>query len=282
MTGDMRRARRATSPKADADRRPTGWLPRPTSPMSRWGLVAALAPALFVGAVLAASAAHAQDYADRGYGGYGAPPAGQWRYGAPDLDGQGYGSWSDGDRPASRRGRSSARSYGGASQQLDDQSAYDGGYGAAQQAVDPRFQRQITQWRGGESAGTIVIDTRRKYLFLVQGDGTAIRYGIGVGREGFQWKGSQRISMKREWPDWRPPKEMRKRRPDLPVFMPGGPDNPLGSRALYLGTTLYRIHGTNEPNTIGQNVSSGCIRLTNEDVMDLYDRVRVGAKVVVM
>jgi lipoprotein-anchoring transpeptidase ErfK/SrfK len=116
----------------------------------------------------------------------------------------------------------------------------------------------------------------------VLGDGRAIRYGIGVGRPGFEWSGVKRVTRKAEWPDWRPPSEMRKRRPDLPKFMPGGPDNPLGSRALYLGSSLYRIHGTNEPRTIGTNVSSGCIRLLNKDVMDLYRRARVGTKVIVI
>lgn len=218
------------------------------------------------------------------YGPGGRAPPGYWRGGAPALDGQQYGYWVDDSdaRPRSqRRGRSAAR----APQQLDDQGYWDGDvYGgeAMQQEVAPRFRRQTTSYSGGQPVGTIIIDTRNKYLYLVQDGGTAIRYGIGVGRAGFQWRGSQRISMKREWPDWRPPADMRRRRPDLPRFMAGGPDNPLGARALYLGSTLYRIHGTNEPNTIGHNVSSGCIRLTNDDVIDLYSRVSVGAKVVVM
>jgi lipoprotein-anchoring transpeptidase ErfK/SrfK len=152
----------------------------------------------------------------------------------------------------------------------------------AQREIDPKFLLQTVAYEGGESAGTIIIDTPRKFLFLVQGNGTALRYGIGVGRPGFTWAGVKQISMKREWPDWRPPPEMLKRRPDLPSFMAGGPENPLGARALYLGSSLYRIHGSNEPWTIGTQVSSGCIRMRNEDVMDLYDRVKVGAKVVVM
>jgi lipoprotein-anchoring transpeptidase ErfK/SrfK len=129
--------------------------------------------------------------------------------------------------------------------------------------------------------GTIVINTAERRLYLVQGDGTALRYGIGVGRDGFRWSGVHRISAKREWPGWTPPVQMRRRRPDLPGHMAGGIDNPLGARALYLGSTLYRIHGSNEPETIGQAVSSGCFRMTNEDVTDLYNRVSVGTTVIV-
>jgi lipoprotein-anchoring transpeptidase ErfK/SrfK len=149
-------------------------------------------------------------------------------------------------------------------------------------AVDPRYFRQIARYDGPHKPGTIIIDTPRKFLYLVQDGGRAIRYGIGVGRPGFSWAGVKTVSMKREWPDWRPPAEMLKRRPDLPRYMEGGPDNPLGSRALYLGSSLYRIHGTNEPHTIGRAVSSGCIRMMNEDVVDLYERVRVGTRVVVI
>jgi lipoprotein-anchoring transpeptidase ErfK/SrfK len=151
-----------------------------------------------------------------------------------------------------------------------------------EQAFDPRFERQTVDYDGRHKPGTIVIDTASKYLYLVQPGGTALRYGIGVGRPGFLWQGVKSVTRKAEWPDWRPPAEMLRRRPDLPRYMEGGPDNPLGARALYLGSTLYRIHGTNEPNTIGQNVSSGCIRLRNEDVMDLYNRVKVGTTVVVI
>jgi lipoprotein-anchoring transpeptidase ErfK/SrfK len=129
--------------------------------------------------------------------------------------------------------------------------------------------------------GTIVVNTPERRLYLVLGDGQALRYGIGVGRDGFRWNGALRVSAKREWPGWTPPEQMLKRRPDLPRYMPGGPENPLGARALYLGSTLYRIHGSNEPETIGQAVSSGCFRLTNEDVIDLYNRVQVGATVIV-
>jgi lipoprotein-anchoring transpeptidase ErfK/SrfK len=149
-------------------------------------------------------------------------------------------------------------------------------------AISPEFQRQIVAYRGTERPGTIVVDTTNKFLYLVQDGGRALRYGIGVGREGFEWSGRQTISMKREWPSWRPPAEMIRRRPDLPRFMEGGPDNPLGARALYLGSSLYRIHGTNEPHTIGQAVSSGCIRMLNDDVTDLYSRVRVGTTVLVI
>ena len=129
--------------------------------------------------------------------------------------------------------------------------------------------------------GTIVINTAERRLYLVQPGGTALRYGIGVGRDGFRWNGVHRVTAMREWPDWTPPAEMRRRRPDLPGHMEGGIENPLGARALYLGSTLYRIHGSNEPETIGQAVSSGCFRMTNEDVVDLYDRVSVGTTVVV-
>ena len=143
------------------------------------------------------------------------------------------------------------------------------------------YRKQVVSYDGGQSAGTIIIDTPNKFLFLVQGDGKALRYGIGVGRPGFEWAGVKTVSRKAEWPGWTPPPEMLKRRPDLPRHMDGGPSNPLGARAMYLGSSLYRIHGTNEPGTIGQSVSSGCIRMTNDDVVDLYDRVRVGAKVIV-
>jgi lipoprotein-anchoring transpeptidase ErfK/SrfK len=149
-------------------------------------------------------------------------------------------------------------------------------------AIAPEFQRQIVAYDGTERPGTIVIDTNQKYLYLVQAGGRALRYGIGVGRPGFEWAGRKTVSMKREWPDWRPPADMLRRRPDLPRYMEGGPDNPLGARALYLGSSLYRIHGTNEPDTIGQAVSSGCIRMLNEDVIDLYSRVNVGATVIVI
>jgi lipoprotein-anchoring transpeptidase ErfK/SrfK len=148
--------------------------------------------------------------------------------------------------------------------------------------VDPKFDRQVVDYRGEEKPGTIVIDTPNKFLYLVEENGKALRYGIGVGRPGFTWAGEKTITAKREWPDWRPPADMLQRRPDLPRYMPGGIDNPLGARAMYLGSTLSRIHGSNEPWTIGTNVSSGCIRMRNEDVTDLYGRVKVGTKVVVI
>jgi lipoprotein-anchoring transpeptidase ErfK/SrfK len=141
--------------------------------------------------------------------------------------------------------------------------------------------RTSVYYPGNYAPGTIVINTAERRLYLVQGDGTALRYGIGVGRDGFRWSGVHRISAKREWPGWTPPSDMRRRRPDLPAYMEGGIENPLGARALYLGSTLYRIHGSNEPETIGQAVSSGCFRMTNEDVVDLYNRVSVGTTVVV-
>jgi lipoprotein-anchoring transpeptidase ErfK/SrfK len=153
---------------------------------------------------------------------------------------------------------------------------------AARPAFDPKFEKQLVDYHGKESAGTIVVDTPNKFLFLVQGDGKALRYGIGVGRPGFTWSGVKQVSSKKEWPDWTPPPEMLARRPDLPRHMEGGPQNPLGARAMYLGSSLYRIHGSNEPWTIGTNVSSGCIRMRNEDVIDLYGRVHVGARVIVI
>jgi len=148
--------------------------------------------------------------------------------------------------------------------------------------INPRYLRQEVEYEGREPPGTIVIDTPNKFLYLVEAGGKAMRYGIGVGRPGFTWSGEHKITAKKEWPDWVPPKEMLERQPYLPHFMQGGPGNPLGARALYLGSTLYRIHGTNEDWTIGSNVSSGCIRLRNADVEDLYGRVKVGTKVVVM
>ncbi len=148
-------------------------------------------------------------------------------------------------------------------------------------AVPARFTRQEVDYSERQPQGTIIIDTIDKYLYLVTGPNRALRYGIGVGRPGFEWAGVKTISRKAEWPDWTPPGEMLKRRPDLPRHMAGGPDNPLGARALYLGSSLYRIHGTNEPETIGTNVSSGCIRMMNADVTDLYNRVAVGTKVIV-
>jgi lipoprotein-anchoring transpeptidase ErfK/SrfK len=146
----------------------------------------------------------------------------------------------------------------------------------------PRLRRQIVDHQTREPAGTIIIDTPNTYLYLVLGNGQAMRYGIGVGREGFTWAGTQRIARMAEWPDWHPPTEMIERQPYLPRFMAGGPGNPLGARALYLGNTLYRIHGTNQPSTIGTFVSSGCIRLLNQDIEDLYGRVTVGTRVVVL
>jgi lipoprotein-anchoring transpeptidase ErfK/SrfK len=144
------------------------------------------------------------------------------------------------------------------------------------------FARQLVDVQVVQPVGTILVDTQNHFLYLMVEEGKAIRYGIGVARDGFEWSGTHRISNKREWPGWTPPAEMRKRVPGLPRYMPGGIDNPLGARALYIGSTLYRIHGTNEPGSIGRDVSSGCIRMLNDDVIDLYERVRVGAKVIVM
>ena len=165
---------------------------------------------------------------------------------------------------------------------MDPQGMYRQQEGDPSQRFDPRYNKQMVDYHGKESAGTIVIDTPNKFLYLVQGDGKALRYGVGVGRPGFTWSGTKTISAKKEWPAWTPPPEMLVRRPDLPRHMEGGPENPLGARAMYLGSSLYRIHGSNEPWTIGTNVSSGCIRMRNEDVIDLYGRVGVGTKVVVI
>ena len=152
---------------------------------------------------------------------------------------------------------------------------------APQGAQGSQFVKQEVAYSGPEAPGTIVIDTQAHFLFLVGQKGQALRYGVGVGRPGFEWAGVHTVTRKAEWPEWIPPDDMLKRRPDLPTRLPGGPHNPLGARALYLGSTLYRIHGTNDPSTIGENVSSGCIRMTNDDVIDLYNRVAVGTKVVV-
>ncbi len=142
--------------------------------------------------------------------------------------------------------------------------------------------REIVTYNSRYAPGTILVDTRERRLYFVLSSTQAIRYGVGVGRPGFEWSGTKTVTRKAEWPTWTPPPQMLKRRPDLPRFMPGGPDNPMGARALYLGSTLYRIHGSNEPETIGQAVSSGCIRMLNEDVIDLYERARVGSRVVVL
>ena len=148
--------------------------------------------------------------------------------------------------------------------------------------LDPEYRKTAVLYRTTEAPGTIIIQTAERHLYLIQGNGRALRYGIGVGREGFTWQGLVNITRKAEWPDWTPPPEMIARQPYLPRFMAGGPGNPLGARAMYLGGTVYRIHGTNQPSTIGTHVSSGCIRLTNQDVTDLYSRVNVGTKVIVL
>jgi lipoprotein-anchoring transpeptidase ErfK/SrfK len=151
----------------------------------------------------------------------------------------------------------------------------------AEEQLAPELRRQMVFFRTTETAGTIVVHTQERFLYLVQGNNRAIRYGIGVGREGFQWTGLKRIDRKAEWPDWVPPPEMIERQPYLPRFMAGGPGNPMGARALYIAGTVYRIHGTNQPHTIGSAVSSGCFRLTNPELIDLYERVPIGTKVVV-
>jgi lipoprotein-anchoring transpeptidase ErfK/SrfK len=147
--------------------------------------------------------------------------------------------------------------------------------------IDPEWQKQMVLYRTNEPPGTIIVSTAERHLYLIQPGGRALRYGIGVGRDGFQWQGMVTITNKKEWPDWTPPPEMIARQPYLPRFMAGGPGNPLGARAMYLGATVYRIHGTNQPQTIGTKISSGCFRLVNADVADLYDRVPVGTRVII-
>jgi len=184
---------------------------------------------------------------------------------------------------ASRRAVAAAAAEAEASRHLDQQIAPSGSFferlfGIGASSV----QRTVVPYTGREHPGTIIISTPERRLYLVLGGGQALRYGIGVGRVGFTWAGVTRISAKKEWPSWTPPAEMLARRPELPRHMRGGIDNPLGARAMYLGSSLYRIHGSNEPETIGQAVSSGCFRMTNEDAIDLYNRVSIGAKVVVL
>nr|WP_306269792.1 L,D-transpeptidase [Pararhizobium sp. IMCC3301] len=154
--------------------------------------------------------------------------------------------------------------------------------GRSTRAGKSKIKRKLVRYQTKEKPGTIIINTSERRLYHVQGNGKAMRYGVGVGRVGFQWSGVNRVSRKAEWPGWTPPAAMRKRQPGLPAYMPGGINNPLGARALYIGSTIYRIHGSNEPTSIGQAVSSGCIRLTNEDVKYLYERVKVGTKVIVV
>jgi lipoprotein-anchoring transpeptidase ErfK/SrfK len=163
---------------------------------------------------------------------------------------------------------------------MRDQAAPEEIDGAA--ALAPDLQRQVVEYPTPAAAGTVIIDTAQTYLYYVLGDGKAIRYGIGVGRDGFTWSGSQAVTRMAEWPDWTPPQEMIARQPYLPRWMAGGTGNPLGARAIYLGSTVYRIHGTNAPATIGTKVSSGCIRMVNADVIDLYRRVTVGTKIIVL
>ena len=183
-------------------------------------------------------------------------------------------------------GSSAEDYYNGQDQQYGYQGTYAPGYGqgvqAAPQAQVQPIPREMVAFEGNYAPGTILVVTAERRLYYVMGDGQALRYGVGVGRPGFSWSGTNKITAKREWPSWTPPKEMIARRPDLPRYMAGGIENPLGARAMYIGSTEYRIHGSNEPDTIGQAVSSGCIRMTNEDVTDLYERVKVGAKVVVI
>ncbi|MGO4335994.1 L,D-transpeptidase [Labrys sp. KB_33_2] len=254
----------------------------------------ALFPALAL--LMIAGTAHAQEWGDPPDDGYyqddGFSRPRQWREPQPTYradrrfeepydyqdDPNGYYGDQEGDvTPGRRPQRQASIDPNSISPNLDSGIKDDG---QAMLASSP-IPRTVVPF-SGYSPGTIVISTKEKRLYLVQEDGTALRYGIGVGKQGFTWKGTETISRKAEWPSWTPPKEMIARRPELPDRMEGGLNNPLGARALYLGSTLYRIHGTNEPNTIGRAVSSGCIRMANPDVMDLYERVGVGAKVVVL
>ena len=179
------------------------------------------------------------------------------------------------DAPAYGYQGTPSRSYG-------EPRAYGQGAQAVPQAQVQPIPREVVAFNGPYKPGTIVVSTAERRLYLVMPNGEALRYGVGVGRPGFTWSGTKTITAKREWPSWTPPAAMLARRPDLPRYMAGGIENPLGARAMYIGSTEYRIHGSNEPDTIGQAVSSGCIRMTNEDVTDLYERVKVGAKVVVL
>jgi len=222
----------------------------------------------------------APGHAGEPYGGPNAPPGAAHPYEERPPAPAGYGNQQPYGSPPPYE---AMRPPGGIGQQeiaslpLD----YRPEVGAPKQLA-PQFRRQLVDYHTKEPAGTIVIDTPHTFLYLVLGNGQAMRYGIGVGREGFTWSGIERISRMQEWPDWHPPPQMIERQPYLPRFMAGGPSSPLGARALYLGKTIYRIHGTNQPSTIGQFVSSGCIRLVNEDVEDLYGRVNVGTRVVVL
>ena len=209
-------------------------------------------------------------------------PARRGRYAQPEpaMQDDMYASQDPEYLDGSQRPAAGYQQYGG--RQRPVYAALPAAGSPVQMAIDPKFLPQDVEYNGPEKPGTIVVDTPKRFLYLVQENGKARRYGIGVGRPGFSWAGTHTITNKREWPDWRPPAEMIQRQPNLPRFMPGGPDNPLGARAMYLGSTLYRIHGSNEPWTIGHAVSSGCIRMRNEDVTDLYNRVNVGTKVIVI
>ena len=214
--------------------------------------------ALIAAFALTGAAAHAQSLQDQPQAAFYAPPmqtAPQQQY-APQVRGQDQLQAEDGN--------------------------YDSQIGNEDAQLDPRLQRQVVDYPSREAPGTIVVDTPHTYLYYVLGNGKAIRYGIGVGRDGFTWSGVKQVARKAEWPDWYPPAEMIARQPYLPRMTAGGPGNPLGARAMYIGGTEYRIHGTNDPTTIGKDVSSGCIRLTNDDIVDLYNRVTVGAKVIVL
>jgi lipoprotein-anchoring transpeptidase ErfK/SrfK len=226
-------------------------------------------------------------YAPQGYGGY-RPPGEVGAAAAPPPGG--YAPAAAGSVPAPGYGApptgyaQPTPGYGTGQPQQNGYAAFGPDYQpeiGKPKELPVQFRRQLVDFQTKEPVGTLIIDTPNTYLYLVLANGKAIRYGIGVGREGFTWAGREKISRMSEWPDWHPPKEMIERQPYLPRFMAGGESNPLGARALYLGSTLYRIHGTNQPSTIGTFVSSGCIRLTNDDISDLFARVQVGTKVVV-
>jgi lipoprotein-anchoring transpeptidase ErfK/SrfK len=183
--------------------------------------------------------------------------------------------------PASAQGNDVFDIFGRGNANYSNRPSYYGGGSNNYGGGSGPISRTVVSFPGRYAPGTIYINTAERRLYLILGNGEALQYGIGVGRDGFRWSGVHRISAKREWPGWTPPAQMRARRPDLPRYLPGGIENPLGARAMYLGSTLYRIHGSNEPETIGRAVSSGCFRMTNEDVTDLYNRVSVGATVIV-
>ena len=240
---------------------------------------------VLIGLVGPGSDGHAQSYSGRGY----PPPQGYQRQPEPAWYGEAEGDpGPDVGRAVRPESANTSRDAGVTGSTRSEPSGFAGlppdvrpESGPARE-LPSQFRRTLVDYYTKEPAGTIIVDTPNTHLYLTLGNGKALRYGIGVGREGFTWSGSEKVSRMAEWPDWNPPEQMIERQPYLPRFMAGGEGNPLGARALYLGDTLFRIHGTNQPSTIGTFVSSGCIRLTNDDITDLYRRVKVGTRVVVL